>query len=904
MVNKHNDFKLITIHSRTAIFFVVGFFGFLICTLIVLRFFLLYGIERIENREIERANQQANAIIHRIIETQKRHEYDWAYWDDTYDFMTVGDHGYIRKNLGGDVFDVLNLDMMIFLNTHNNIEHLSGRFSQIQNERLAKSVLNDPAIRRFLMRFKGRPVTDKQPLSGIVLARGDMYIISMLPIKDSQGIKPSVGWLIFARNLKSRFPDSYAPILSGETSIREFSINETASDVVYGITKTPNSMYYRSPIVDMSDKTIGILTTAQRRAYYLQGNRALVRLTTLIVIIGCIISVAMLLLYRYKIGNKIIRFEKGLHDILADHIQLDQPGGDEFDRIINWVTKLAESSNQRQDKLNDIIQRFDVLYKSKTLGMLLLVDATVVDVNQALLTMLGYGRNEVIGENVKKLCATIEGESCGAEMLMTNLEQGITSFDAVMHSADGNQFDCFIEAIMIEQDANVAVIMSVRDVSHQRQQAHLIEELTTKDITTGFYNRPMIRQQVEAAITLDEQGFSLLYIGIERVKEIADVYGEHTYGGLIKHIANVIRSRFPDFAIGRVSEYEFVVFAEGEQSSESLGNSAKSLRREFRPMIEIDDIEIKVDVNAIILSSDLALPSFDAYVQTAAYSVTENKSHHTKVVSSVDKSLAKRAQLLINISRDFVAAIRNREFVPYFQPIVDAETEAIVGYEALARWDHPTFGIISPLVFVPLAETRKLIIELGEQIIESACEFLQTVNQERALRTLMPLCVHVNIASPHFHYHGLLDFLMSMLERYQIHPEQLVLELTESILLEAEEETMEQMNRIKSQGFSLALDDFGTGYSSFSTLSSFPIDTVKLDRSYVSQLDDNERARVLVQGILGISKQLGLITVAEGVETASQYAMLKTWHVSEIQGFYFSRPLEPAIAKELAIENG
>ncbi|QSA19975.1 EAL domain-containing protein, partial [Vibrio furnissii] len=175
---------------------------------------------------------------------------------------------------------------------------------------------------------------------------------------------------------------------------------------------------------------------------------------------------------------------------------------------------------------------------------------------------------------------------------------------------------------------------------------------------------------------------------------------------------------------------------------------------------------------------------------------------------------------------------KNRKIIAHYQPIVKAASGQLVGFEALARWKHSQFGMVSPAVFVPLAEQRKLIVELGEQILDQACAFLQTFQQAQGHNKQM-VSIHVNISSPHFYHSSLVDTLRNVIAQYQLEAGQLVLELTESILMGVEEETQQRMDAIKALGVQLALDDFGTGYSSFSSLCNFPLDIVKLDKSYI-----------------------------------------------------------------------
>ena len=257
----------------------------------------------------------------------------------------------------------------------------------------------------------------------------------------------------------------------------------------------------------------------------------------------------------------------------------------------------------------------------------------------------------------------------------------------------------------------------------------------------------------------------------------------------------------------------------------------------------------------------------------------------------VAEELSSQAQTAMIINRDLELAIKNREIIPYYQPILNTQSGEVIGFEALARWIHPVLGVISPAVFIPIAEQGKLIVELGESILDQACEFLNQLNKTRKQQGLSALNMHVNLSTQHFYHANLTSHLKQALDNNCIEAGQLVIEITESMLMGVEAETIHRINEVKQLGIQLALDDFGTGYASFSSLCSFPLDIVKLDKSYIDQIETNDRAKTLVRNIASMAQELGLTIVAEGVETASQVRKLKVWSIDELQGFYFYKPM-------------
>ena len=319
---------------------------------------------------------------------------------------------------------------------------------------------------------------------------------------------------------------------------------------------------------------------------------------------------------------------------------------------------------------------------------------------------------------------------------------------------------------------------------------------------------------------------------------------------------------------------------------------AMRLHEELSEKQKVNGVEIDLKCGVSVVPPDMGHLDFNALLQAASYTVQNNKADISPVsVSRVDQDMFERSQVAAAINRDLASAIRDGDIRAHYQPIVDSKSGEINGFEALARWQHSEFGFISPAVFVPLAEKGDLIIELGEQVLRQSCQFIQQINGIRERQAKKPLSVHVNLSAPHFYHSQLIAFLADLIIHYQIRPGQLVIELTESMLMGPESEVVALMDEIKALGVLFALDDFGTGYSSFSTLCSYPLDIVKLDKSYIDQLETNDRAKSLVRHIANMAQELGLTTVAEGVENVSQVRKLCNWNIEEIQGFYFYKPM-------------
>ncbi len=353
----------------------------------------------------------------------------------------------------------------------------------------------------------------------------------------------------------------------------------------------------------------------------------------------------------------------------------------------------------------------------------------------------------------------------------------------------------------------------------------------------------------------------------------------------------MFKQHLQPYEIGRISEHEYIAIVPTSTDLENALASANKLIDNFSIKTEISGLSIDLNCKVVLVDSKLTHHSLEYLLQAAYYSAHAELESQCDEVLLMGEQLSQQAQTSLMISRELKGAINSGQIGAYYQPIVDTQSGEINGFEALARWFHPSLGIISPSVFIPLAEQNQLIVDLGETVLYQACRFINQLNTSRAQDGMKTLSIHVNLSAKHFYHTQLTEYLEQVMTEFDVGPGQLVLELTESMLMGVETETIHRMNQIKKLGVQLALDDFGTGYASFSTLCAFPLDVVKLDKSYIDQVETNDRAKTLLRSIANMAHELGLATVAEGVETASQVRKLKVWNIDEVQGYYFYKPM-------------
>ncbi|KGK19880.1 EAL domain-containing protein [Vibrio navarrensis] len=897
----------LTLRRRTALYFSIGLTAVILSTLLITRYFFLYSINELEDLELERANKQAFSVIQMMTRQLEERSYDWAYWDDTYQLFTERNiEEYRELNLFQDSLDTLGLDLMAFVTVQGElIESLVRDDSAVISPDLVTQAVQNQNVQSHLHEMRRQLDGKQKSLSGLERIGERIWLFSLTPVRNSEGSSAVAGWLIWGQDLSSRFPGGFADILSSDNELDVvmpgYAIPSEAHATGADKWLQKNALYLTAwtPVTDLADHKIAYLKTQQPRVYYQKGSDLFVYLIAVVSSVTGLIAVATFFLFNNRISTRFADFEQTVMQLFSKYQleDLSSRRSDELERITQLVEVLAENTSLTEGKLNDTLQKLDALYQNRSIGMLLVVDGEIIDVNQAAAQLLGYNKQDLLNQELRCICAE-DQQGCSEEKIKHAAENGKTRFEALMRAKGERKIECLVELTPIHHENQQALMISLSDLSEQKKQERMIKDLVGRDPLSGLYNRPAILAKLDQLIETEPARFSFLYISIEKLKQISEVYGHLVFDDAVKLVASVFGRALKGFEVGRISEFEFIaIIPEGEQYDEALmgANRFMDILAKTR---EVSGIELDLNSKVAVIDPSLSDQPLGYLLQAAAYTI--QTYHHDRVteVIQITKATADKAQHALMISRDIVTAVRENAIIAYYQPIVDTESGKVGGFEALARWIHPELGFVSPEIFIHLAEQNQLIVELGESIVRQACRFLSTLNRQREEAGLLPLSVHVNLSAIHFYHARLPAYLRQVMAEFDIAPGLLVVEITESTLLGIESETLDRMTEIKSLGVQLALDDFGTGYSSFSTLCSFPLDIVKLDKSYIDQLENNDRARTLIRSIAGMAKELGLTTVAEGVETASQLRKLKTWNIDEIQGYYFYKPLPEQEAME------
>ncbi len=462
-----------------------------------------------------------------------------------------------------------------------------------------------------------------------------------------------------------------------------------------------------------------------------------------------------------------------------------------------------------------------------------------------------------------------------------------------LQHSDGDWHD--IEAVpnnLLDDTSVNGIVLSARDVSDRREYEDQLRHQALHDPLTGLANRALLRERLEHSLTRcarNGESVAVLFIDLDDFKVINDNHGHGVGDVLLRSVATRIRGvlRAMDTA-ARLGGDEFAILLEGGVDDHTAALVAQRVLDAIDKPVGVGDVEIQVAAS-IGVSIGNAADTADNLLRMADVAMYRVKAAGKRDFSIFHASMDLLAIARLQFEVDIEEAMREDQLVVHYQPLIDLGSGSILGTEALVRWQHPSRGLLPPSEFIELAEETGQIIDIGRCVLLTSC---RQTERWRAELDLPELTVAVNISSRHFRGADLLADVTRTLEETRLPAECLVLEVTESALLDDLHESRRQMMAIKKLGVRFALDDFGTGYSSLGYLRELPVDILKIDRSFVTDLGKGERPSEFIRAITTLARSLELHTVAEGIEQARQLRLLRTLGVDSAQGFFFARPCD------------
>lgn len=643
----------------------------------------------------------------------------------------------------------------------------------------------------------------------------------------------------------------------------------------------------------------------------------------------------------YKTGSKVDIFTTS-HDLVGQRIQdiSLQDVGIKFQKaiekikeaksivILEYVTTLLEqkyfyearlvpllenqimviirniTDRKRAEKaLQESEEKYSSLFKHSNDAIFLHdLEGNIVDVNQKVLEQFEYTKPEILSLKIHELHPE-EAQKVSQSAFKKISEEGFVNFEIDFKRKNGEVFPAEVSASLFEVGGKKVIQGVVRDITDRKRAVEQIVYMAYHDTLTDLPNRHLLKDRLRQALESAKHYnrlVAVLFLDLDNFKLINDTLG-HDLGDMLlqkasERVVKYLRKSdsiarpgkdWLETTVARLGGDEFTILLTEISNIQDAAKVAQRIIDLFKEPFKIKGHEVFVTTSIGIAvyphdgeDVDTLLKNADAAMY---YAKDQGRNNYQFYKESLNISAIER----LTIENSLRKAMDRNEFELFYQPQFDSDNRDIFGAEALIRWMHPEKGILLPTTFIPLAEETGLIVAIGEWILRTAC----AQNVDWQIAGFKSMCITVNISGVQFRQKNFVETVARILNDTGLDPQYLELELTESILMKSTETIVETLKELKSLGIQLAIDDFGTGYSSLSYLKRFPIDKLKIDRSFVRDLFTSPDEKAIISAIIAMAHSLNLKVIAEGVETEQQLAFLSDQGSDGIQGFLLGRPM-------------
>jgi diguanylate cyclase (GGDEF)-like protein/PAS domain S-box-containing protein len=535
-------------------------------------------------------------------------------------------------------------------------------------------------------------------------------------------------------------------------------------------------------------------------------------------------------------------------------------------------------------------------------------DEVIEFVNDRLCEITGYTREEVIGKCTFDVFFDDEGRRLVTRENEQRKKGYSGQYEAKLRKKSGEMFSVLISGAPVTNEDGVVTgtLGMFMDISERKRAEEQLLHDAFHDGLTGLANRALfmdhLRLTIERCKSRNSNHYAVLFLDYDRFKVVNDSLGHAEGDELLKQIARRLElwTRTGDL-IARLGGDEFVILLTEMLDSDDAIQVAERIQEDSKIPFDLSGKEVFISASIGIALSVDGFRTAEDMLRDADIAMYSAKTKGRARYQVFNEAMREQATTRLQLETELRHALEHNEFELFYQPILSLDTQAIKGFEALVRWRHPTRGFMPPEEFIPTAEESGLILPLGRWILSESCRQLRA--WQDALPQAESLVVSVNLSSKQFLQNDLAGQVLEALESTGLSPRCLKLEITESYLIENSDMAVKVMNRLRDIGVELSLDDFGTGYSSLSYLHRLPVNSLKIDRSFVSQMVESEEHSEIVRTIVRLAQNLKMEVIAEGIETAEQLDQLNELNCGFGQGYLFAKPMEAEMAEAFITEN-
>jgi diguanylate cyclase (GGDEF)-like protein/PAS domain S-box-containing protein len=561
------------------------------------------------------------------------------------------------------------------------------------------------------------------------------------------------------------------------------------------------------------------------------------------------------------------------------------------------VNRLAESQAR--------LEMLKVAVDSLTIGITFCdVNGIIIYLNPAEAQMHGYEVGELIGKEARKFSPINRIRPIAAEQMK---ELGVWRRESVNVRKNGEEFAALLTSIPVNdsEERCLGIITTCEDISYRKVAEEKIHQLAYYDVVTGLPNRGMFLERLHQTLAQaqrDKDKVNLIFLDLDNFKDINDTQGHDVGDKLLRSVAERLSACMRDSdVLARLGGDEFVVVCPTVNAQESVAAVIQRIMAIFKAPFEIEGRQIYTSASigiAVYPDDSQDASALFRCADTAMYQAkNDGRAQYRFFSAELNQKIIQRVALEHSLRK----GMEREEFFLHYQPLWDLKTAKMVGVEVLLRWQSPEYGLMQPATFISLLEDSGLINNVGEWVLRTACnqmrEWTKTEHHEMKMA--------VNVSGRQLKHPGFLEMLTTIIQETGVDPTKLELEFTESVIMENAEKTVEIFRKVREMGIRLSIDDFGTGYSSLNYLKHFPVDRIKIDRSFVVDINRNESDAAIIEAIVSMAQSLNLRVIAEGVENSDQLDSLTRLGCDEVQGFYLAMPMHAeALAKILGRTHG
>lgn len=672
-------------------------------------------------------------------------------------------------------------------------------------------------------------------------------------------------------------------------TIATYDINDET--YIFSVRQIPGMTWYLG-VYNRESKILGQFFELQQKLFVLFLSFAIVvALLLQFVLFRTVLKPINLLLNAVQVmsqGDLSVKLPKQRHDELG----LLSQG---FEKMASNINDLFKGLSQRIDEKERAEKAARKLSKAVSFssnGILITDQRLDIEyVNPKLSEMTGRTESFYIGKSIFDIIAQ------DMAFLAEEIEETISvkeqwRGDILLKTRNQPIWITLSIAPIFSQEKEVTnYVCSAQDISFIKESQRKMEQLAYFDVLTNLANRTFFKVQLKKSLALSKRGhysFALLYFDIDEFKRINDTLGHDMGDKLLVEIANRLKNRLrTEDTVARLGGDEFAILLSGVKDKYEVQKVVEMIQTILVQPFMLANNEVFVSASIGITLAPFDSDDEEVLLKRADLAMYEAKrlGKNTYYFYSSELDIAAKDQLIIE--NELRVALKEKQLELYYQPQIDVDKQQIVGFEALIRWRHPEKGMIPPIKFIPVAEMTGLIVQLGEWVLWEACRFAQRIRSQYGFSGSMS----VNLSARQFKEAYLSRLVAKVLLDSGLPAEKLDLEITESMLMGDIETAINQLHELKQLGLALSIDDFGTGYSSLSYLKRFPVDTLKVDRSFIKDIPFDKHDEEIAGAIIAMAQKLNLSVIAEGVETDEQIEFLKRNRCQIVQGYYYSPPL-------------